>query len=472
MIFSLLLSIFIPLLLGFVLISFLWPDQRPFHYFILKGSIATGLGVGFFSIIFFVWLLVLGTGKDFIIFDKALFVLLIISLFYAFKKQQHSLSVEIQDKLFFKPEINRILRILFCLALVFSLIAFISISLRHPHGGRDAWIVWNMRARFIFRSGEYWQNAFSSLLDWTQPDYPLLVPLSIVHGWVNIGSETLVIPVILAMLFTFSTVLLLLSSLVILRSETQGLLAGLILLGTTFFIRDGATQYADVPLGFFFLLTMVLLAFYDRTAPKGHALLFFAGMTAGFSAWTKNEGLLFLISIIAARSLVIIQMKGWKTFSKEMITFLTGLMPVLFVDIYFKIFIAPPNDILSAQGLTATFSKLTDPDRYFLIMKEYIISGIGFTRCGLPLLATYLFLSGTNREARDKTIVKTVPIALVLMLAGYFFVYLITPKDLIWQLKTSLPRLFLQLWPSFIFFFFMLVNTPEQVLSKNSGINP
>jgi len=466
MIFSLLLSMFAPLLLGFVLISFLWPGQRPFRYFIIKGSIAIGLGVGFLSIIFFIWLLVFGSSKNFIIFEKTLFVFLIISLFYAFKKQQNPLPVEVQDNLFVKTEINQKLRIVFYLTLVFSLLAFIFITLRHPHGGRDAWSIWNMRARFIFRSGEHWQNSFSNLLDWSHPDYPLLIPLSIVHGWENIGSETLAVPVILAMLFTFSTVLLLLSSMIILRSENQGLLAGLILLGTPFFVRYGATQYADVPLSFFFLLTMVLYVFYDRSSPKSHALLFLAGISAGFSAWTKNEGFLFLISIIAARSLVIIQIKGWRTLSKEMVTFFIGLIPILLIIIYFKIYIAPPNDLISTQGLTITFSKLIDPTRYLLILKEYAITGITFTRCGLPLLAICLFLLRTNKEVKDRIIVKTVFITLMLMLAGYFFVYVITPKYLTWHLQTSLDRLFLQLWPSFIFFFFMLVNTPEQVLSK------
>jgi hypothetical protein len=469
MILSLLLSIFTPLLLGFVLISFLWPDQRPFRYFIIKGSIATGLGIGFFSIVFFIWLLVFGTSKNFILFERVLLVPLLISLYYAFKKYRNPLPVEVRDKPsiispspplekggwgdlkgYFRSEL--FVKIVFYLTFLFSLLAFIFVTLRNPHGGWDAWAIWNMRARFIFRSGEHWQNAFSNLLGWSHPDYPLLIPLSIIHGWVNIGGETSIMPAILAMIFTFSTVLLLLSSLIILRSETQGLLAGLILLGTPFFIRHGATQYADVPLGFFFLLTMVLLAFYDRTSPKSYALLFLAGISAGFSAWTKNEGLLFLISIIAAHSLVIIRMKGWKTLSKEMVAFFIGLIPVLLIIIYLKIYIAPANDLLSAQGFT-TFSKLIDPARYFLILKEYIITGITFTRYGLPLLAIYLLLLGINRKLKDNIIVKTAIITLVLMLAGYFFVYVTTPQDLSWHLKTSLNRLFLQLWPSVIFLF-------------------
>ena len=44
---------------------------------------------------------------------------------------------------------------------------------------------------------------------------------------------------------------------------------------------------------------------------------------------------------------------------------------------------------------------------------------------------------------------------------GYYLVFLVTPYDLAWYLETTLGRLFLQLWPSFLFAYFLSVNTPE-----------
>jgi len=55
---------------------------------------------------------------------------------------------------------------------------------------------------------------------------------------------------------------------------------------------------------------------------------------------------------------------------------------------------------------------------------------------------------------------------LVLMLSGYFVVYLTTPYDLAWHVSSSINRLFLQLWPSAIFAAFLGARTPEQVLSR------
>ncbi len=52
--FTLVLTILIPLLFGFILVFFLWPNQKPFYYdFLIKVNIAIGLGFGIFVSYFF-----------------------------------------------------------------------------------------------------------------------------------------------------------------------------------------------------------------------------------------------------------------------------------------------------------------------------------------------------------------------------------------------------------------------------------
>ena len=48
-----------------------------------------------------------------------------------------------------------------------------------------------MHARFLFRGGDHWREAFASGLDWSHWDYPLLLPLSIARGWRYMGGESL-----------------------------------------------------------------------------------------------------------------------------------------------------------------------------------------------------------------------------------------------------------------------------------------
>jgi hypothetical protein len=62
------------------------------------------------------------------------------------------------------------------------------------------------------------------------------------------------------------------------------------------------------------------------------------------------------------------------------------------------------------------------------------------------------------------------------MLLGFGVIYVITPKDLAWHLDTSLWRLLLQLWPSALFVYCLIVNAPgprrsrwRLVLRESSG---
>ena len=130
------------------------------------------------------------------------------------------------------------------------------------------------------------------------------------------------------MVFTFATVGVLYSSVSILRSRTQGALAALLLLGTNFFILHGTSQFADVPLGFFFLATLALLALPEVWPDDRPRLLLLAGVTAGLSAWTKNEGFLFIVAILLGYGLVIVRARGWQNGLGDARAFAIGLAPV------------------------------------------------------------------------------------------------------------------------------------------------
>jgi hypothetical protein len=193
---------------------------------------------------------------------------------------------------------NRLLRraLMGCLALlvVSSLVAFVVRWSAEPHGHWDAFSIWNLRARFLYRGGTHWQDGSSPALDWSHPDYPLLIPASVARAWTFLGHESTLAPALIGLLFTLATAGLLGAVIAALRSPAQGVLAALVLLGARVFLMIGFWQIADVPLAFFMLATVGLLCLHDRTSTAGKGGLILAGMMAGFAAWTKNEGLLFL----------------------------------------------------------------------------------------------------------------------------------------------------------------------------------
>jgi hypothetical protein len=51
-------------------------------------------------------------------------------------------------------------------------------------------------------------------------------------------------------------------------------------------------------------------------------------------------------------------------------------------------------------------------------------------------------------------------------------VYIVTPNDVAWQLKWSLERVFMQLWPATIFSLFLLLRTPEEAVEGENEVDP
>jgi hypothetical protein len=462
MIVSLFISLLIPLSIGYFFVCSFWPEVKSNqNQFLIKSFLAVGVGLGICSFVFFIWLLVVGPSiSGLIIFEIALLICLIGVFIYKTKRRK----TEVDCRSLTEQTAHPIFSVSFYIVLIFSIASFVFISLKNPHGRWDAWAIWNMRARFLFRGGSHWKDGFSPLLYWSHPDYPLLIPGTVARCWKIIGKETLIVPALVSMFFTFAMAGLLFSALFIVRGKTQGFLAGMVLLGTPFFIEHGASQYADVPLGFFFLATLVLFSLHERLSENSQNLLFLAGMTTGMSLWTKNEGFLFLMAIIISRIIAVVPAKGPKTYFKEMFSFAMGVLPILGITLYLKTQLGTPNDLLSSQGYRAIFEKLTDFSRYLLVGKTFItrifLSG-GWIMSITFLLIIYILLLGIKVEEKQKKAVMTTFIALGLMLAGYFLVYIITPRDIHWQLLHALGRLLLQLCPSLIFIFFLVVGAPE-----------
>ena len=53
-------------------------------------------------------------------------------------------------------------------------------------------------------------------------------------------------------------------------------------------------------------------------------------------------------------------------------------------------------------------------------------------------------------------------VALIMMTGAYAGVYVVTTKDLDWQIDTSLSRVLMQLWPAAVFVFFLYTREPRE----------
>jgi Dolichyl-phosphate-mannose-protein mannosyltransferase len=355
---------------------------------------------------------------------------------------------------------------------VLGLVFFVTHSATKPHGEWDAWAIWNLHARFLYRSGELWKNAFSPQISWSHPDYPVLLPGLIALCWTLSGSESTLAPVGVSFIFTFATAGVLISALGVLRGRTQAWIAGALLLGTVEFVEVGAMQYADVPLSFFIVAAVALLCLQDRR-PDDLRFTVLAGLMAGFAAWTKNEGLLFVIAVIVARLIAIVRYKAGPALVRQLGAMAAGLVFPLAVVALFKLRLAPPNDLASA-GFSAMATHASDVSRWMSVLVAFGTEALFFGQLAVQgvmvrgflipislVLVLYWFLVRFHVEERDRPTVATASIAAALMLVGDFAVYIFLPNDVVWQLNTSLDRIFLQLWPVGLLAFFLATNAPQ-----------
>jgi hypothetical protein len=330
-------------------------------------------------------------------------------------------------------------------------------------------MIYNVRARFLLRGGSEWVDAFSALMPISHPDYPLLLPALIVRSWSYAGQETTLAPQAVALAFALATVGLLGAGLALLRHPDQGLLAGCVLLAVPLFFTTAVVQEADTPLGFYFLATVVLLALHERAAATGgptRGCLVLAGLAAGLAAWTKNEGVLFLLVVCVTWFGAGVRARGAKLAVREMVGFGLGLLPVLLVLVYFKTHLAPPNDLVAGQGLRETTARMLDVGRYGMIFGTLRETVLDYGPMGVVsavwVLAIHAVAVGFDTGRARSRAATTALAAVVLMMAGYVMVYLTSPHELQSHLDSSLTRLLAQIWPTALFGYFLVARAPGE----------
>jgi len=458
-------SIVPPFILGFLLVDLLWAqDRRLLDDFALKCCFSVGLGVGVSSCLTFVWMAFAGRlNRGLFIVELALIVTLGARLL--FRRRNFLPRLRGDRPHAYDSRKPYWLRAAVAVGCVTAVIRFVCFSLADPNGEWDAFAIWNMHARFLYRGGDSWTHF--RFMTWSHPDYPLLIPASVARSWEFVGRESKCAPAVIAFLFTFALIGVVSISIARLRGERQGLLAALVLLGTPFLITHGASQYADVPLSFFFAASLSLLLLYlEGNTSQG--LLVLAGLTSGLAAWTKNEGILFVTAFFIALCLAALLFKD-KTSSRVILkAWPLGCVPLIIVIALYKALVRASNDLISVNN-ASNIHHFLQIWRFQMIVGAFAKEALTFGGWRLifpipAILAFYFLLMGATVDRR-KLPATLVSVALpILMCCGYFAIYVVSPHDLKWHLDSSLNRLLLQVWPLCIIAFFTIVRSPEQAL--------
>jgi len=436
-----------PILSGFWLAHCLWSKLTP-QALLFKLFLGIPLGLGLWSLGYFLWL-EMGFSK--FVFPWVELIVSIVFAILAFPPL----------KILFTSLNFRLLKsfpfLALLLFLLVSAVVFVTQLYINPHGHEDAWFIWNLDARFIYLARD-WRILYAPNLPGWHPDYPLLVSLNTVFGWVLLGQDSPRIQMAMTSIFTLILPGILFSGIWLIKDAKQAALATIVLTASPMLITYGVSQQADIPVAGYILVSLSLVALYFKTHTR--SLLLLAGLTTGLTAWAKNEGFLFIVvNTFLVIVFLLILRRPWAL--KE---YAIGIAFPLAVILLFKVTLPVSNELFAKN----TLAQLLDVSRYQVISQVFfvIVTGLGWWTPFSMLIVLTIYGLLVWFEYPEPLVIKFVGLALLLQLLGYFVIYLITPLDLVWQINSSLERLLLQLFPSAVFLFFYATRSPDFNISE------
>ncbi len=456
-------SILLALVIGFLAVQIFDPvrNMRPRWAAILfDAALGAGVGIGLTSAVFLL-LDVAGIAAPAAIFS----IDIVLASVLAWHRYRQRVDQGGDPAIEESPRGFRwtwLLAVAFGVALSIAWVRLIQMAAALPVGDWDAWTVWNLRAKFLAGPGGSWRYAVSPLMDGVHPDYPLLLSAFIARGWKAGGVVDTLVPAATGFVFFAALLGILVSTVALLRGAASAMLAGLVILSTTSLLTWAPAQYADIPLAFFYLSAIALVFLVADAAPT----LFWAGLCAGFAACTKNEGITFLVAIILVLFVLTLRERGGQTAFKWARWLLAGAVPGILLTLWLKLFLAPAVDPLVTQGVSG-LARLQDFSRYGQIASGFFSnlvslgSGVSHPLILVAILAVLVRLQIEERYRLPSMIAAA---ALILVFLSYCAVLLITPWSLTWQVQTSFDRLILQVWPSGLLVFFMLLRSVEDAV--------
>jgi hypothetical protein len=449
----------VPAVIGFLLLRAATAGARYCRHDLFRLALSSGLGTGLTSCTYFCSLL---AGVNCIFFD-AILLAIAAGLWFRFGRSPCIFCVgEPPARPIERQAPRKLLPWALAIVSLGACLLYLSLASQAPHGGWDAWSIYNMRARFLFRSGPAWQAAFHAELAWAHPDYPLLLPGSIARIWTYLSHESPLAPAGAALGFVLATAVLLVTVIRILKDRTHACAAGILLVSAPFFTTLAAWQYADVPVAFFLLAAVALTCLEDRFPLSERRLACLAGLSAGMLAWTKNEGLMLMLVFTAFRAAPMFFGPRKRSEVMRYVALVTGASLPLACVAYFKLVLAPANDLIAGQTTAAALARSANAGRYIdvaLAFANHIFTFAGIALAPVIVLAVYVFCFGIA-----KPLAPSLRLAWCILLAaitGYFVIYIVSPGDLTFRLTGSIDRILIQLWPSILLTSILTLNKPS-----------
>lgn len=316
-----------------------------------------------------------------------------------------------------------------------------------PWGSHDAGVLWTGKALLFARAPEIAIDQLALVqLGMVHPEYPLLLPSALAAQLALVGESPAVAMATGFWLFVGLTA----SIFVWLRrfAATEIAWLGTLLWLSLPIVKSWSfAQVADPWVAYLLLWTVAGLAScWERGRPPLPGA--WVGFFAGLLLFTKSEGLPLVLLALGLSAIAALGRRSAAPSRDFWRGLLVGALPGVGAGILFRWLWAPPSEI--ANFVAGISTRFPDPERWRTVFARFGDLAAGRGEHGLwvmffPLLALMLVLGARGLRRRPGLILATVFLgAAVLMVAT---IYVLTPYNLAWHLRTSLDRLALQLLP-------------------------
>ncbi|MGD8441003.1 MAG: glycosyltransferase family 39 protein [Holophagae bacterium] len=344
--------------------------------------------------------------------------------------------------------------IVLCVLLTVSALLFISSAIvsiqKRPHGSADAISIWNGRARILYRAGNNAEEVFRKLKH-GHPDYPLFLSGTIAGQFQMAGHESPRIPQSISVVLATACVGAAALALLCWAGRKSALIGCSILLVTPAFNKWSVSQNSDIPLAYVAVLALLALSCAADRQPGqiDRTVLLLTGFLVGLLVWIKDEGIVLACALLGGALIVLVFDRERKQRWRCVAWMIPGLaVPVLTTAVFKISWVTTSQIVQVAEG--NALENFIAWDRWSSVAKAFLTEfspihearAWGFAWLAMGLLAAWRWRSlwsGSTQRLATATV--------VLAWIGYFTIYLLTPQPLDWHLRTSVQRLFLQLFP-------------------------
>lgn len=352
-----------------------------------------------------------------------------------------------------------------CVIAVIVIVVFFNLLAR-PMYEFDSRAIWGMKAKILFHERTIFSEAVvNASSNHPHPRYPLLLPIA--ESWVfeNIGQAD---DRLVRLLFLWFFIGLILSTYQLQR-HFAGKVAAIwcvCALLVTPFLYSGVTEggassgYADVIVSFYITTSALAMILWMKEGNITFALV--GAILAACVALTKNEGLVFTVSLFLTTVVFSFLGKGrLKTGDparSDLSAWLRDNLPKLYCLALYVLVVAIM--LLPWFFVRSGLPKLLDENyvqylnyrdiasslhRLPQIMKTLAAELLNFKIWGVIWILIAASLGGIGRTWRREAYF--ILMLMVLQLASYLAVFIITPNELAGQLSSALSRLLLHILP-------------------------